>query len=277
MDQVVASAFLDELGKIAFADSHMNIPKSREGRRPISVDKLLDKDKKGELYKQSDVLGALFRAYDSYLAKAADSQGNPQDKGGVLGGPWAPLIRSGAGALAGGALGAWAGKPGTGALIGGGLGLGASAVHSRLESQHDMKELRDRVQRLEKSADSAGNPQDTAAGSVDDPGAAKAKKHPGDGPTQGTMIPLEAKYGSLRKAAMGQGGVFSEGPSAIPTGESPNMNPEAKKPRKKGDVPSMDDSNSVDRYDQRENATTVTGLGQTSSNIGAGNQPGEHA
>ena len=196
MEQGQASAFLDELAKIAFADSHMAIPKSREGRRPISADKLLDKDKKGELYKQSDVLGALFRAYDSYLSKAADSQGNPQD---------------------------------------------------------------------------------TAAGSVDDPGAAKAKKHPGDTPSRDSMIPLEQKYGSLRKAAMGQGNVFSEGPGAVPTGESPNMNPEAKKPRKKGDVPSMDDSNAVDRYDQRENATTVTGLGQSSSNIGAGNQPSEHS
>jgi hypothetical protein len=172
VDALTAAAFLDELQKIAFADSHMELTKSREGRRPISVDKLLDKDKRGELY------------------KAADSQGNPQD---------------------------------------------------------------------------------TAAGSVDDPGAAKAKKSPGDTATRGEMIPLEQKYGAL------QGSVFAEGASPVPVGESPNMNPEAKKPRKKGDVPSMDDVNAVDRYDQRENATTVTGLGQNSSGIGAFNQPGEHA
>jgi hypothetical protein len=168
----MSAAFLDELAKIAFADSHMDIPKSREGRRPISVDKLLDKDKKGELY------------------KAADSQGNPQD---------------------------------------------------------------------------------TAAGSVDDPGAAKSRKFPGDVPTKGSVIPLEQKYGMV------QGAVFSEGPSPIPTGEAPHETPEAKKPRKKGDVPSKDDSNVIDRYDARDSATTVTGLGQSSSGIGSQNQPGEHA
>jgi len=375
VDQVVAAAFLDELAKIAFADSHMAIPKSREGRRPIAVDKLLDKDRAGELYKKGGSKGPFGlnaqghpdpsvpydpvehhlmmtrheynhpelptyeaagipkpkltpeqqRHVEKTLAswgpmparyEHADSQGNPRDKkqdSGVLGGPWAPLIRSGAGALAGGALGAWAGKPGTGALIGGGLGLGASAVHSRLESQHDLKELRERVQRLEKSADSQGSPQDTAAGSVDDPGAAKAKKSPGDGPTQGNMIPLEAKYGSL-KIAMGQGSVYSEGPGPIPTGETPGSGPETKqrkqsgdvptqevavdrlksaafvapgadpnstaegrRPRKKGDVPTRDDLNSVDRNDLRESTTTVTGLGQSSSDIGAQNHPSEHS
>lgn len=178
MDLRCAVAFLSELQKIAFVDSHMDITKSREGRRPISVSKLLDKDKAGELYKKGDA---------------------------------------------------------------------------------------------------QGNPQDTAAGSVDDPGAAKIKRRPGEGPSQGSMIPLEQKYGSLRKTALVQGGVFSEGPSPIPTGESPNMSPESKKPRKKGDVPSQDDSNAVDRYDQRENATTVTGLGQSSSDIGTSNHPGEHA
>jgi len=171
VDGKVLSAFYDELSKIAFAESHMYITKSREGRRPISVDKLLDKDKRGELYK---------------------------------------------------------------------------------------------------GADSQGNPQDTAAGSVDDPGAAKAKKHSGDGPTRGEMIPLEQKYGSL------QGSVYAEGPGPIPGGETPGF-AEAKKPRKKGDVPSLDDVNTVDRYDQRENATTVTGLGQHSSDIGAMNHPSGHA
>ena len=65
--------------------------------------------------------------------------------------------------------------------------------------------------------------------------------------------------------------------AALTAYDAMQNNPEAKRPRKKGDVPTQDDINSVDRYDQRSNATTVTGLGQSSSGIGAMNQPSEHS
>jgi hypothetical protein len=51
---------------------------------------------------------------------------------------------------------------------------------------------------------------------------------------------------------------------------------EAKRPKKKGEVPSREDLNVVQRGDQREAATTVTGIGQTFNNIGAVNSPAEH-
>lgn len=49
----------------------------------------------------------------------------------------------------------------------------------------------------------------------------------------------------------------------------------AKKP-KKGNTPTSGRDNVVDRYDQRDNATTITGLAQHSTNIGAFNSPSEH-
>lgn len=168
MNPHTLSAFVDELSKIAFAESRMAIPHEREGRRPISVDKLLDRDKHGKLYKK---------------------------------------------------------------------------------------------------ADSQGNVQDVRGDSSDDPGAARKARRDDEGPTKDGTIPVAQKTGMV------QGSVFSEGPGPFPMGESPNASPEAKKPRKKGDVPSKDDSNVVDRYDAREFATTVTGLGQSSSDIGAMNHP----
>lgn len=52
---------------------------------------------------------------------------------------------------------------------------------------------------------------------------------------------------------------------------------EARKPKKKGDVPSKDDTDVVQRSDQRESAATTHGLGQSSTNIGAVNHPAEHS
>lgn len=52
---------------------------------------------------------------------------------------------------------------------------------------------------------------------------------------------------------------------------------EARRPKKKGDVPSKDDTETVHRSDQRESAATVTGLGQPLNNIGATNTPAEHS
>lgn len=122
-----------------------------------------------------------------------------------------------------------------------------------------------------KTADSAGNPQDVRGDSVDDPGAARPPRRAGEVPSKGTgNIPVGEKLGFLKKA------VRSEGPGPLPNGESPFAYQEAVKPKKKGDVPSRDDSNVVDRYDARESATTVTGLGQHSSNIGPSTGGGEH-
>jgi hypothetical protein len=43
----------------------------------------------------------------------------------------------------------------------------------------------------------------------------------------------------------------------------------ARRPRRKGDVPTQDDTNKIDRSDGRENAVTTTGLGSTFNNISA--------
>ncbi len=124
---------------------------------------------------------------------------------------------------------------------------------------------------LLKKADAAGNPQDVRGASSDDPNAAKASRRPGDVPTKDPgNIPENEKLGF-----MGPPGGTSSSP--VPAGESPYSFQEAKKPRRKGDVPSRDDSNVVDRFDARESATTVSGLAQNSSNIGAFNNPAEHS
>lgn len=52
---------------------------------------------------------------------------------------------------------------------------------------------------------------------------------------------------------------------------------EARRPKKKGDVPSKEDGDVVQRGDQRDSVTTVHGLGQSSTNIGAVNHPAEHS
>lgn len=125
-----------------------------------------------------------------------------------------------------------------------------------------------------KHADSQGNPQDVRGDSVDDPGAARPPRRPGEVPTTNPgNIPQSQKLGGWLKQA---DPVRSEGPGPIPNGESPFAYQEAVKPKKKGDVPSKDDGNVIDRYDQRDFATTVTGLGQHSTGIGAFNSPAEH-
>jgi hypothetical protein len=120
---------------------------------------------------------------------------------------------------------------------------------------------------LWKEGDSQGNPQDTRGSGADDPGAAKLPKRAGETPTKDPNSPMESKLGEPVRGDN----------NPIPNGEQLNFNPEAKKPRKKGDVPSMDDVNVVDRFDGRGEATTAHGLGQSSMNIGATNQPAEHS
>lgn len=66
------------------------------------------------------------------------------------------------------------------------------------------------------------------------------------------------------------------GPSQ-PVSVGPADPGEARRPKKKGDVPSREDTDVVQRQDQRESATTVHGLGHSSTNIGAVNHPAEHS
>jgi hypothetical protein len=84
-------------------------------------------------------------------------------------------------------------------------------------------------------------------------------RQPGDVPTQG---PEQAMI------APPSGGGISYG----------QARGEALRGRKKGDVPTRDrDMNLIDRVDLRESATTVTGLGQNSTGIGAFTSPAEHS
>jgi|SRR5690606_10417785 len=48
----IQAAFLDELQKIAASKGSLNRLQLRIGRRPISVDKLLQRDKEGKLFKK---------------------------------------------------------------------------------------------------------------------------------------------------------------------------------------------------------------------------------
>ena len=55
MDSAVFESFLDELEKISASNQSRTVPKSRQGRRPISVENLLKKDKAGELAKSAGI------------------------------------------------------------------------------------------------------------------------------------------------------------------------------------------------------------------------------
>jgi hypothetical protein len=68
-------------------------------------------------------------------------------------------------------------------------------------------------------------------------------------------------------------GDFAGTPVAVEAG---TVDPNAvHRGRRKGEVPSMDDTEAVNRSDGRENATTTTGQGSTFNNIGAtGNSAG---
>ena len=122
---------------------------------------------------------------------------------------------------------------------------------------------------FKKHGDAEGNPQSVRGAGSDDPGAAPMPHRKGEVPTKDTNYPDAS-------TKMGAPGAAYGDVTPVINGESPFDYMEAKKPRKKGDVPSKDDSNVIDRYDQRDNATTVTGLGQSSTGIGAFNSPAEH-
>jgi hypothetical protein len=105
---------------------------------------------------------------------------------------------------------------------------------------------KDKSGTLYKGADAAGSPQPVRGG-ADGDGAARMPRHAGEVPGRGSMIPDVEKTGMVPLRA----------------------------PKKRGDVPSQDDLNVVDRLDGRGEATTVTGLAQRSADVGVSN--GEHA
>ena len=158
---------------------------------------------------------------------------------------------------------------------------------------------------LKKHADSAGNPQDVRGDSVDDPGAAQPPKRQGEVPSKERGNVPEGQKTGMVPGANQQTQPFTSGEETLVSpetrkprqpGDVPTQGPaqamiappgsgvvpgstrgEAVHPRKKGDVPTRDrDLNIVDRNDLRESTTTVTGLGQHSTNIGASNNPAEH-
>lgn len=161
---------------------------------------------------------------------------------------------------------------------------------------------KDREGSLRKKADSAGNPQDVRGDSVDDPGAAQPPKRRGEVPTHGSDdISVGQKTGSSgyqeitppmssgeeMRAGNSKPRAYGEVPSQdryidlaaskSPIGGRPITSDVSAKKPKPGDTPTSDrNMNLIDRYDQRENATTVTGLGQGSTGIGAFNSPAEH-
>lgn len=53
---IIEAAFLDELEKIAVSKAMMAIGQTRSGRRPMTVDTLLRKEKDGSLYKETATL-----------------------------------------------------------------------------------------------------------------------------------------------------------------------------------------------------------------------------
>jgi hypothetical protein len=158
-----------------------------------------------------------------------------------------------------------------------------------------------------KHADSQGNPQDVRGSGSDDPGAARLPRRPGQVPTTDPAnVPMQTKLGMYRLTDstlpvtwgedMRAGNSKPRQPGQIPTQNNMNAaepdgrieppagrmhptvvtNDESAKKPKKGNTPTSGRDNVVDRYDQRDNATTVTGLAQHSTNIGATNQPAEH-
>lgn len=57
MDDIMRAAFWDELEKIGAARDRVVVPQSRMGRRPISVDNYLRRDREGTLFKPQTTSG----------------------------------------------------------------------------------------------------------------------------------------------------------------------------------------------------------------------------
>jgi hypothetical protein len=206
LSTVTLAAFADELEKIGVSHGLTHVSKGRKGARPISVTRLLEKDKAGTLWKK-------------------------------------------------------------------------------------------------KHADSEGNPQDVRGDSCDDPGAAQQPHRRGEVPTKDVSLGVTQKTGmvpgantqtspmtsgdDLRSVVADKPRMAGEVPTQDVATDQPNnrIAPRAKgitfdqsaKKVRPGDVPTSDrNMNLIDRGDMRESTTTVTGLGQNSSGIGAFNSPAEH-
>lgn len=52
MDRDTLAGFADELRKLAVAGAQLQVPQTRSGRRPISVQNYLDRDRAGTLFKR---------------------------------------------------------------------------------------------------------------------------------------------------------------------------------------------------------------------------------
>jgi hypothetical protein len=226
------ASFADELGKIAASAGLAHIPKVRTGRRPISVDALLEKDKDGE-----------------WLRKKADSMGSPQDvRGDSVDDPGAVPLPKRRGEVP-------TKDPGN---IPQSEKSGSTPLARRLER------MRARLGPAEKTGTVPGaNTQTPAFTSGEDARAGNSKARlPGEVPTQDNMSVgepnnrIELRMGRLRPVI---------------------TNDESAKRTRKGDVPTQNrDMNIIDRFDGRDSATTVTGLGQHSTNIGAMQNTVEH-
>jgi hypothetical protein len=70
-DDIIPS-FLDELEKIAASFGRSLIAKSREGRRPISVAKYLEKDKEGTLFRKLHKEAETYKLYTEPKATVED-------------------------------------------------------------------------------------------------------------------------------------------------------------------------------------------------------------
>lgn len=256
------AAFVDELQKISVAQGRMRVPKAREGRRSISVENLLKKDRQGRLMK-----------------KHGDSQGNPQDvRGDSVDDPGAakPPKRHGE-------------VPTRGSQIpevekdGAALPENALLLHGSTSAERSRNFLKDRTawgkergmtpeamrQLGEEHAKTAlqktgyrltDTTQPFTSGEEPAISAETRKpRQPGDVPTQTTQEAMISPP---------SGGGISFG----------QAKGEALRGRKKGDVPTRDrDINLIDRFDNRESTTTVHGIAQHSSDIAASNVAAEHS
>ena len=218
------AGFANELAKLASAHGRMEVSKARTGRRPISVDKLIEKHNEGTLYKK------------------ADSAGRPEEvRGAGADDPGAAKLPKRPGEVPSKGVGD---IPEDEKL--GQVSWRAFAAELRKLAGNQSYRLTDTTMPF-----LTGGPT-----SMSGPETLKPRQ-PGDVPTQ--------EYMGLDQSAM-------------PIGGRPITNDISAKKPKKGDVPTQDrDINLIDRVDQRDFTTTVTGLAQNSSGIGAGIGGGEHS
>jgi hypothetical protein len=206
VNQVLLSAFSDELSKIAASHGLTHVSKSRRGTRPISVARLLAKDNDGSLRKTktalsaSDITAAGLGAATLAGGVAGYKKGKETDR------PISGALR--------GAFGAGGGAY-QGMLMGAGLGAAAPMIHPALKSIPTKAlgavpligaglgslagyKLVTHGLDKKKEADAQGAPQDVRGDSKDDGAAAQMPKRTGEVPSQGTdNIAVGQKTGSF--------------------------------------------------------------------------------